>query len=219
MDFEKLGLKIGIAMQLQREGDARRYVVRLIGIEPRHGVIVTPPRDRDGKTLFLREGQNVIVRFAMLNSVMAFETKVLEDKVKPYPHVHLAIPKEIESIEVRRAARIETDMQVTVINETTESAPIVARLADLSPIGARVESQKELAEKGNLLSLSFTVKIAHYEYTLTIRGTVVAAGAVDETNTGQPYYLGVQFHPPDEEDAAPLYAYVYQELLAELNFI
>lgn len=219
MDFEKLGLKIGIAMQLQREGDPQRYVVRLIGIEPRHGVIVTPPRSRDGKTLFLREGQRIIVRFAMLNSVMAFETKVLEDKVKPYPHVHLAIPREIESIEVRRAARITTDIQVTVINESKESHLHTAQLADLSPIGARVEAQKPIAEKGDSISLSFTVTVADYDYTLTIRGTVVACGMVGEGGATETYYLGVQFERPDAEDAAPLFAYVYQELLSELNFI
>jgi c-di-GMP-binding flagellar brake protein YcgR len=223
VDFESLGLKIGNTMQLERVGNPARYPVRLIGLEPTKGLIITPPKGSDGKYLFMKEGQGVIIRLALLNSVMAFATQVLEDRAKPYPHVHLALPREIESIEVRRAVRVATDLMATVINESQESHSMAVTMVDLSPMGARLESAMALAEKGDRVSVTVKLPMASYDYTVTLTGTVVAAGLVhkngEEAITENAFYFGLQFEGLDAEDAAPLHAFVYQELLKQLNVL
>ncbi len=224
MDFENLGLKIGDILQLEITAQqGSRFPVKLIGIHSKKGFITSSPINKEGKLIFLKQGQDLIIRFATLTSVSAFNTKVLEDRTSPYPHVHIAIPPDIESIEVRQAFRINIELPVTVINEDTESSPVTMTITDLSPMGARIEGQVEVADKNQLLSTTMQLNVAGHSYTVSVSGRVMAKGInyVEDKETGSDVqkglYFGIKFEEIDFEDSAPLYAYVYHEMLQKLQ--
>ena len=226
MDFENLGLKIGDVLQLEISSQpGSRFPVRLIGIHSKKGFITSSPLNQEGKFIFIKKDQAVVIRFATLTNVSAFNTKVLEDKTTPYPHLHLAIPPHIESIEVRQAFRINIQLPVTIINEDTESKPVSMTITDLSPMGARVEGQVEIASKGDLVSTTMQLDVAGNQYTVSVTGKVMAKGinyvADKETSeeVQQGLYFGLKFEEIDHEDAAPLYAFVYHEMLQKLQAV
>ncbi|HFB66769.1 MAG TPA: flagellar brake protein [Aeromonadales bacterium] len=224
MDFENIGLKIGDVLQIELcNQPGSRYPVRLIGLNPNHGFIITSPKNAEGNLMFLKEGQEIIVRFAALNSVIAFNTQVLEDRTRPYPHVHIAIPPKIESVEVRKAIRVQLALVATVINETGESSPVTMRITDLSFMGAKLEGQVEVGQKGDTLSVTMVLKVDEYEYTVTVMGNIVASGInfvknpeTDEEEA-EGLFFGIKFAEIDAEDAAPLHAFVYREMLKQFH--
>ena len=226
MDFENLGLKIGDVLQLEISSQpGSRFPVRLIGIHAKKGFITSSPINQDGKFIFIKKDQPVVIRFATLTSVSAFNTTVLEDKTTPYPHLHLAIPPNIESIEVRQAFRINIELPVTIINEDTESKPVSMTITDLSPMGARIEGQVEIANKGDLVSTTMQLGVAGNQYTVSVTGKVMAKGInyVADKETSEEVqkglYFGLKFEGIDYEDAAPLYAFVYHEMLQKLQAV
>jgi len=226
MDFENLGLKIGDVLQLEiGSKPGSRYPIRLIGIHSKKGFITSSPLNKEGKFIFIKKEQSVVIRFATLTSVSAFNTKVIEDKTTPYPHLHIDIPPNIESIEVRQAFRINIELPVTVINEDTESKPFSMTITDLSPMGARVEGQVEIADKGELLSTTMQLEVAGHQYTVSLSGKVMAKGInyVTDKETSEEVqkglYFGVKFEKIDYEDSAPLYAFVYYEMLQKLQAV
>ncbi len=224
MNFESIGLKIGDVLQVELcSQPGSRYPVRLIGLNPNHGFIITTPRNSDGNHMFLKEGQEIIIRFAALNSVIAFNTSVLENRSKPYPHVHINIPPKIESVEIRKAMRVRLALAATVINEDTESSPVNMRITDLSFMGARLEGQVDVGKKEETLSVTMALTIDKYEYTVTILGTIVALGLNfvknEETDVeeAEGLFFGIKFNKVDAEDAAPLHAFVYREMLKQFH--
>ncbi len=224
MNFDDIGLKIGDVLQIEICNHlGSRYPVRLIGLNPNHGFIISSPKNTEGNLMFLKEGQDIIIRFAALNSVVAFNTQVLEDRTRPYPHVHIAIPPEIESVEVRKAIRVQLALAATVINEDTESSPINMRITDLSFMGARLEGQEEIGQKGETLSVTMVLKVDEYDYTVTVLGQIVSEGTNfvkhPETDEEQAegLFFGIKFAEIDAEDAAPLHAYVYKTLLKQFH--
>lgn len=224
MDFYNLGLKIGDLLQLELSNQpGSRYPVKLIGIHKGHGFIVTSPVNSQGNPFFLKENQKIVVRTAALNSVIAFKTNVIEDRIKPYPHVHIALPPNIESVEVRKAMRVQLNLSATVINEAQESSPVNMTVTDLSFMGARIEGQVEIGQKEELISLTMKLHLDQYEYTVTVTGHIVAYGINfvknPETERDEPkgLYFGIKFNEVDEEDVAPLHAFVYREMLKQYN--
>ncbi len=226
MDFDKLGLKIGDVLQLEITSQpGSRYPVKLIGVCSNKGFITSSPVNKEGKLIFLKKGQELVIRFAALNTVSAFNTKVLEDRTSPYPHIHIAIPPTIESVEVRQAFRVNLKLPVTIINEDTESSPVTMMITDLSPMGARIVGQVEVASKDEKISVTLQLKVAENIYTLSIIGKVMAKGinyVVDKEtgeDTQQGLFFGVKFEQVDLEDSAPLHAFVYHEMLQKLQAV
>jgi len=226
MKFENLGLKIGDTLQLENTSvPGSRFPVRLIGMNSNKGFITTSPVNKEGNLVFLKKGQELVIRFATLTNVSAFNSTVLEDRTTPYPHIHIAIPPNIESIEVRQAFRVDLELPVTVFNENTESPPVTMTITDLSPMGARIEGQVEVANSGDVLSLAMQLDVAGHLYTVTVAGKVMAKGInyAEDKKTGteqqKGLYFGLKFEQIDVEDSAPLFAFVYHEMLQKLQAV
>src|SRR5574340_43987 len=104
--LDDIKLQIGDTLQLQpqHEASAERYYVKLIGYLKNAGVIVSTP-SADGKLLFVREGQNFVVRAFCGKSAFAFPTTVIKAASVPYAHLHLSYPRRVRGIVVRKGAR------------------------------------------------------------------------------------------------------------------
>ena len=158
-----LNLHVGNTLQLQRISPEYkdRYTVTLIGYLRGRGLIVTTPQVHE-KVQFIKEGMRFAVRMLEGSSVMGFVTVVTHSATKPYPHLHLSYPEEIESIAVRNAERINTNLPALVRNTRdpeAESSWQPALVKDLSSTGARLESLEPLGRKGERLVLKFDVDV------------------------------------------------------------
>jgi len=214
---EELGLACGDVMQLQVGDDTtRRYPVRFYGINPNGSVIVSAPRTREDRIILLREAQLVTLRFVVKNVASGFTTRVLATHNKPYSYVHLEIPSEIQTVEVRKEVRVDTDIAVTVMNKTHNSPALAARLVNLSCSGGRIESEIKMALEGNILDVTAKIDIGGIERLLNFQCEVIVTKTVNEDEL---FAYGVEITHIDDEDRLLLRAFVYQEILRHLHMI
>jgi len=211
--FEEMKPRVGDAMQLQVKGE--RYPVKLMGFVKGRTVMVTTPVV-DGSVILLREGQPVVVRSFSGKDAYGFSSGILRVCNAPLPYLHLAYPKVIKSVMVRKAERAEFDLIGTVLNtsnpEMDTSRPV--RIRDFSVAGASFIASEPVGEKDDRISLSFRVRINEIDTYPTV-GCIVRSVAT-EAGTGtvsDKHRYGVQFADVPQDVSLLMQNMVYQKLL------
>ncbi len=217
MRVEELGLVCGDMLQIQiGDNTEQRFPVRFIGINPSSSIIVSAPITGKDTIYFVREGLNVTLRFVVKNVVSGFSTRVMQTRGMPYPYLHLEIPKEVQTVEVRKEIRVETNINTTVINKTHNSPALTAKMLNLSCSGGRIESNTRLALMDNILNLTLPIVIDEIERIATMDCLVTYVKEDDDESI---YIYGVNIETIDEDDSLLLRGYIYQELLRGMHMI
>jgi len=217
MRVEELGLTCGDMLQIQiGDNVEQRYPVKFIGINPVGSVIVSAPITGKDKIYFVREGQNVTLRFVVKNVVSGFSTRVMLTRGQPYPYLHLEIPKEVQTVEVRKEVRVDTNIDATVINKTHNSPALTAKMINMSCSGGRIESSSKLALMNNVLNITLPLSIDNIERIVTMNCLVTY---IREDEDSQQFLYGVNIEEIDEDDSLYLRGYIYQEILRGMYMI
>lgn len=205
MATNNLDLKhnIGDTLQLQfSPGNADdRYYVKLIGYLENKSILITTPRI-DGTALKIPAEQKFIVRMISGNSAQGFTATAIYSTTRPYPHVHLTYPDNLESITVRKAERVNCKLIVTVQNEEPDRTLGEGRSAsmhDISTAGSRLFSNESLGEVGDTITINSKVIVADIEQYLTIsakirRVVVPEEEMVDMNTVLNLYYLKIKIN-------------------------
>jgi len=216
MHVEELGLAVGDKMQIQiGDNDEQRYPVSFIGIQPGGSVIISAPKSGKDKIIFLREGQNITLRFMVKNVVSGFSSRVKITRGQPYPYLHLDIPDDIQTVEVRKEVRVETDISATLINKTHESPALTTKILNMSCSGMRVVSSTKLAKLNNKVNITMPLIIHNVERLVTMDCEVSYVKDDEEPEN----VYGLNIDDIDEDDELVLRGYIYQELLRGLHML
>lgn len=216
LPFEQVKLMPGDALQMQPmlEGQTDRYTVRVIGIMAGKSVLVTAPA-LDGKLLFIRDGQPFLIRvFSGLN-VCAFKAKVLKSQLTPFPYLHLSYPDVVKAMLIRKAMRAPADIIIAVHEEEDGRQTAAGRMADISVGGARILSAQPLGGKGDLIYLSFKVKLADMEEYVKTPAIVRSLLEENDAQGRRQVVTGVQFEELSQGQRLIIMNLVYQHLLKE----
>lgn len=205
-------IRVGDPLQMQSSADAPRLVVKLIGYLKNRGLIVTIP-ESDGEFVMLKEGQSFIVRFFSGQSAYAFTTTVSKQTSVPFPHLHLAYPREVRGLEIRKNSRIDVELiaAVTAEGETKVSA---GKITNLSTGGAALRAKGRLGRKGDTVNIKFKLLINDIQ-TYTVFDALICAISEDQGDPAMPFMHGVQFVDPEQNMTLAVAAYVYQKLLGD----
>jgi len=220
MSEDVLNVQVGTVLQIQATTPERspRHNVKLIGYLPGAGFIVTTPTV-NGKIQIIREGQRYNVRMLRGNTVMGFVTQVLQSSVKPYPHLHMEYPKEVESIMVRNAARVAAGIFAVVRNTKDpdeEGHEFEVSILDLSSTGAKIGAGKPLGEVGDTLLLTFAIEVTGCQETMALLGDLRNHAVREDEATGEHFYNhGLQFRGTNRFQQVLLHSWVMERLLAD----
>lgn len=215
INLEEARLQIGDPIQLQSGDDnAARYAVRLLGFAKGRSVIVSSPTV-DGKYLLMREEQSFVLRAFSGKSAYAFPTRVLKSVNTPFPYLHLAYPKEVRSLVVRRGARAN----VRVICAVTEcdGVPLQAAgtLLNMSIGGTLLAAKQPLGQKGQRLTIKFKTEINDVEAYLVLNGVIRAINTDESDEPDKAIKHGIEFADVPGPDMILLSAFVYHHLLEQ----
>lgn len=220
MSDDVLNVQVGAILQLQATTpeQAPRHNVRVIGYLPGASLVVTTPTVK-GNLQIVREGQRFNVRMLRGNSVMGFVAQVLQTYLKPYPHLHLEYPRDVESIMVRNAQRVAASIFATARDASEPDSPEYLHeisLMDLSASGAKLGSAESIGEVGDTLHLSFSVDVAGQQETLSLLADIRNRFQRDGIagNDGSNVY-GVQFRSLNRFQQLLLHGWVLERLVAE----
>tara|TARA_R110000764_G_scaffold9476_1_gene30429 strand:+ start:125 stop:973 length:849 start_codon:yes stop_codon:yes gene_type:complete len=199
-----------VQLQTLHPTHAERYQVRMIGFHAPVSLLVSAPTQQ-GKLVFVKEGQQFLVRGFVGKDAVAYKTRVLKSNLSPFPYLHLAYPDSVQSMRIRSSARVSVDLVTAIIR--ADGSQGSARMTDMSVGGARMLSPKPFAQKEEQLKLSFRINPAGLDVYLTINARVRAVSN-DETQQGQ-IATGVEFVDISEQDRLYLTNMVYQNLLKD----
>ncbi|WP_275098721.1 flagellar brake protein [Sedimenticola hydrogenitrophicus] len=194
-----LNLHVGKMLQLQRISPEYndRYTVMLIGSLPGQGVIVTTPKVQD-KVQFIKEGARFAVRLLHGSKVLGFVSTVTHSATRPYPHLHMSYPSEIESLAIRNAERVGTNLPAVVRNTRhpdNDDAWQPVLVKDLSMTGARLESIEPLGRTSERLVMKLDIDVCGENEQIRVLAEICNRSVV--SHKGDPednrYCCGISF--------------------------
>lgn len=198
-----------VQLQTMHATHTERYQVKMLGFHAPVSIMVTSPMAQ-GKLVFIKEGQQFLVRGFVGKDAVAYKTRVLKSNLAPFPYLHLAYPESVQSMRIRGSARVPVDLVTSVMAPRGKGA---ARIVDLSWGGARMLSPQAVADKDDEVTLAFRINPSGLDVYLNIKAKVRAVSK-DETHKGQ-VATGVEFVDLNEQDRLYLTNMVYQNLLKD----
>ncbi len=213
----QLSVQIGDRLQLQKTSSDRpeRYLVQVVGLMAGQSVIITTPRV-NGKVAIIRQGQGFTVRVLRGSSIFGFVSSVLQVYSAPFPHLHLAYPREMESIVVRDSLRAATDVQVVVRNNKHPDSREHYRMSqfvDLSNSGARLVSKGPLGQEDEMLSMQFSIEVCGMQENMGMLGKIRGMGKRNVQGDALQFWTGIQFQALNRFQKVLLQAYALEKCL------
>lgn len=198
----------GDILQLQTTGagHGERYPVRLIGYHRPVSVLVSAPL-ANGRLVFIKEGQRLLVRGFVGRDAVGYSTRVLKSNLLPFAYLHLAWPDEVQTMRIRSSARVPVDLVCAVITADGQHS---SRMIDLSQGGARLLSRVPIGAPGEQVQLAFRINPGGAE--IYLRPRAMIRTITDEA--GQ-ITTGLEFSDLSEAENLYLSNMVYQYLLRE----
>ena len=223
MDMEEKNdfrVNLGDPIQLQfiPDNGRDRLSAKVIGHAPGKSLIISAPL-LNGKLTLLKESQRFIVRMLQGNNVYGFESSILKSYSVPFPHVHLSHPTDVERIVVRGSRRIETEVVVSVTSEATSNKPLSVSMLNTSATGALLQTTSELGTLNDEVSISIELEVVNIKKYLRIKAIIRNVSTPqdrDDTEDLQNKY-GVQFMDLTEEQKLIINAYVYEQIVQNLD--
>ena len=217
MSQTHLALEIGDNLQMQFVGDDVRHYVKVIGYLAGKSLVVTTPLV-EGQPLQLRADQEVVVRLMSGNEIVGFTVKVLSVNVRPYAHLHLSFPKDVQAVTVRKALRVRLNMGASVhacLTDTSEADPEqesqVVTIQDMSTSGALLIANKPLAETGQRILITARLDVADEAENMTLEAIVRNIRPERGEKIGERlYHHGVELRLADRNQSIMIHAFVYQ---------
>ena len=218
MTTKELALEIGDNLQLQFSGDDEtRYSARVIGYLPGQSLIVSTPKV-DGRAIPVSEGKKAVVRLMSGNKIVGFSVNVIMVSVRPYAHLHLSFPQDVQAVTVRKALRVTLNMAATVRPCLTDSAEIDSALEsravtiqDMSTSGALLIADKPLTEEGQHISITLKLDVADVTEGISLPAIVRNIRTERGEKAGQRYFHhGVELRVVDRAQSILVHAFVYQ---------
>lgn len=204
-----------IQLQFIPDDGRDRLTARVIGHSPGNSLIISAPRV-NGKLTYLKEHQPFIVRMMQGNDVYGFESTVLKYYNSPYPHVHLRQPKDIERITVRSSRRVDTELLVLVKPMAEPDRSLSASMLNSSATGALLQLKAPLGEIEDELSISLELTIAGITRYLRIKA-IIRNITLPGDSADQQYKYGVQFSELSDEQTLLINAYVYEQIVLQME--
>lgn len=198
-----------VQLQTLHTTHTERYQVKMLGFHAPVSILVTSPTAQ-GKLVFIKEGQQFLVRGFVGKDAVAYKTRVLKSNLSPFPYLHLAYPESVQSMRIRASARVPVELVTSVVAPRGRGA---AKIVDLSWGGARMVSPQPVADKDDDVTLAFRINPSGLDVYLTIKGKVRAVSQ-DDSNKGL-VATGVEFVDLHEKDRLYLTNMVYQNLLKD----
>lgn len=210
---EEVRWQMGDTLWLQfKEDVAQRYSVNLVGCIPGKSLLVSVP-SKDGKQLFMRDGQSFVVRALAGKRAYAFAAQLIKSQQFPHPYLHLSWPREVRCTVIRQDMRVPVSAEGFLALGTAN--PLPASVIDLSQSGASLVAPplpgKVPAVKGGIGKLRFVANVADQQLSLELP---LVLRTVEPLEADFVKY-GVEFAELSGRDRLVLGAYVYQELILQ----
>ncbi len=182
--LEEIQLKFGQILQLQMvQQDQSRLYARLIGYLVDQAVVVTMPATAD-HSLPVDEGEALVCRGFTGRTAFGFQTRLTKAVQTPFPHLYLTYPREVESVVVRKSARLTIQRQAALLKNTEQGEQREpATVVDISASGSCATARAGFAAIKESLTLLLPARTAE-EAEIRL-GVIVRSARVSDPGAAQ----------------------------------
>ncbi len=225
METRALRLQVGTPLQITFVSDERqvRHYVQLIGYVAERSLVVSAPH-LEGKAMLVREGQLLVVRLLAGNTVLGFTSEVLRSCSRPYPYLHVAYPREMAEIVVRKALRVGVNLIASVYNESADpehTKPISAVITDISTSGAQLVVSEQLGQADEMLTVQARFAVGAVQEYLTLPAAVRSFASLEAEGEGEAngprWRYGIEFQILEQSDAMVVHGFVYEQIIRTMT--
>lgn len=210
-----LHLKIGEHIQLQPIDveTKQRYYVSLIGWSPNESVIVKPPALRNWPIAF-HPGNAFQARQFTGNRIYTFTTRVLHILNEPFDYVYLAYPQQVRSMRLRKALRIDVDLEAQVDNHKHSGQKV--KVIDMSVVGVGFMAAPDFGELGETLTLGMELEVGGLPSLVSLEGVIKNKQPRGEKGEEpSEVFYGIEFQALGREETLILCSFVYAQLAGQ----
>lgn len=193
-----------------------RPMSRVIGYQTNQSILVTNPSL--GKRQFLlSRNQEVVVSFFAKTSGYKFTSRVIHICTRPFPYLHLAYPDSIESGEIRKTQRLETQLPSRLVFRDDNGTTMVeGQISDISTSGIGFITPQDLEVSDQVITVRSTLPIADFSRALSIKGVIRSKNILDDEN--ESFVYGIEFPDLLEEDYMLISSYIFSEIKDQTPF-
>lgn len=198
MAEKAVSLEVGDSIRLEQvSGNVHHCInVKLIGYADGQCLIVSLPET----IVALNEGDEMIARIKHQGEVIAFSTKVLKLKKKPYEYMHLHYPMGVKGKQVPRDTRVPVKPRSIRLTMLDGDEAIQVDLADLSINGARLTAPKRLGYIDDKFMIDMNIPYTDTVITLPCMIRHIQNDlSVEDASISTSYHHGVKFDGLSEE--------------------
>lgn len=192
---------------MQHGKDIEQYSSRVEEITKNYMVIAMPMSK--GYPIFLQAGEPFFGKIMLNSSAYRFKSNFLDKKMHPIPIWKIAIPYDIEKVQMREFVRIEAMLPVSIQFMPIEenSQPIHMLTKDISGGGTQIVSKQSIII-GSKLQLN--IDIPDFGM-ITVSGEVVREDRPQADNAL--YWIGLKFLDIQEKDRNKIIKYIFKKEL------
>ena len=204
VSFEDLRLYPGAALQIQSLAGEVNHSVKFIGAIREKSILVTLPIV-NGKGIWMQAGQIYIIRGFTGKHAFAFEAPAIMARTHPFPYIHFAYPRSVNSRAVRKSLRVRANLPA-VVTPRSGSGPVPATMADLSSTGSMLDSLAPLGQIGDVVMLAFSVAFESISANLNISAII---RSIQKQEAGKSIRSGLEFEKIAHNDNLILRCFVH----------
>ena len=208
LKFDDLKLLPGTKLDVRSEQYAMlKGSSTYIGALNKKSLIISTPLS-NGRPISCSSGNPVVVRLYVnhLSCACAFRAEITHVAVRPYPHLFLEFPEQIETGALRKSPRINVHL-IGYAKTSLITKPQPVAINNISTDGARLQSKLFLGEQGDKVKITTKVTVLGVDHIISMIGVIRACS--DPLHKD---YYGIQFINLDDEVRLILYAYVMSEI-------
>jgi c-di-GMP-binding flagellar brake protein YcgR len=204
VSFEALRLYSGAALQIQSLADGVPYGVKFIGAIMGKSIMVTLPI-ANGKGIWVQAAQPYVIRGFTGKHAFAFEAPALKARAHPFPYVHFAYPRTVNSRAVRKSLRVKSSLSASVTPRVGDNS-LPVTMVDLSTTGSMVDSLAHFGIVGDVVKLMFSVTFENISANLDISAIV---RSIQKPEAGKSLRTGLEFENISYNDNLILRCFVH----------
>jgi c-di-GMP-binding flagellar brake protein YcgR len=190
-------------------------MVKLIGVHEGNSIVITAP-ERGGSLAFVKEGAAFTFRGFSGELVYEFNASVQRVRFEPYPYLHVAWPKgwQVGKRRLREARRVRAQVPCILYRDPANTDEFVKGvLTDLSTGGASLQLKDSITGLTERVRLAFRLHVAGQQVLFEVDAKPVRLPVATEDEPS----IGLAFHGLDNAQNMALHAYVYLQLVHEME--
>ncbi len=212
--MDEINIRPGVTVNLEliNSSKKKRFEVPYIGLLPGKAVFISTPVI-NGLPVNVVVGGRCAIRFMSGKDIYGFMADIRAVHSKPFNHMVLSYPEDIETVSVRQAERVKAFIEARTQIVGGDGKQIISMVRNISVTGALLVCEQSLGDVDKKILIKFKLPFAQTESDVSIEASIKNVGDMppEEGEDHSMRRYGVMFNELDDATRILLHGYIYEQ--------